>query len=274
MEPQRTPALAPIALRVADDLRIEIETGRLAPGDSLPTLYEITQRWKCSITSARTAVALLKQQGLITGGRGRAPVVRAEPPKVERTSLRHQAEKDLVRESEEIRRRRGLAEDDLHGPLDGFDFTADYTTEPAGPELSEMFGIGGEDLVLRREFEHKDLMTGDRAAWSVSWIPESLITANPMISDPTHAAWPGGTMHALSTVGIEIDGIVDEATATMPTTVEASMWALPEGVPLLWVRRISIDTTGRVVEISDAQYPADRTKLTFHTRLTRWDTNG
>jgi GntR family transcriptional regulator len=81
-------------------------------------------------------------------------------------------------------------------------------------------------------------------------------------------------MHALSTVGIEIDKIVDEVTATMPTTVEAAMWALPEGVPLLWVRRISIDTTGRVVEISDAQYPADRTKLTFHTSLTRWDANG
>ncbi|MGH3976906.1 MAG: GntR family transcriptional regulator [Pseudonocardiaceae bacterium] len=274
MEPRRTPALAPIAVRVADDLRIEIETGRLAPGDSLPTLHEITERWNCSITSARTAVALLKQQGLITGGRGRAPVVRAEPPKVERTSLRHQQEKDLVHEPEEARRFRGLAEEDLHGPLDGFDFTAHYTTEPAGPELGKLFGIGAEELVLRREFEHKNRMAGDRAAWSVSWIPELLITTNPMISDPAHAAWPGGTMHALSTVGIEIDKIVDEVTAAMPTTVEASMWALPEGVPLLWVRRISIDTSGRVVEISDAQYPADRTKLTFHTPLIRWDTNG
>jgi GntR family transcriptional regulator len=94
-----------------------------------------------------------------------------------------------------------------------------------------------------------------------------------MISDPAHAAWPGGTMHALSTVGIEIDTIIDEVTATMPTTVEVSTWALPEGVPLLWVRRISLDTTNRVVEISDAHYPADRTKLTFHTPLTRWDAN-
>jgi UTRA domain len=76
-----------------------------------------------------------------------------------------------------------------------------------------------------------------------------------MISDPVHAAWPGGTMHALSTVGIEVDTIIDEVTAAMPTTVEVSTWALPEGVPLLWVRRSSLDTTGRVVEISDAQYP-------------------
>jgi GntR family transcriptional regulator len=271
MEPRRTPALAPIALRVADDLRIEIETGRLTPGDSLPTLHEITARWHCSITSARSAVGLLKQQGLITGGRGKAPLVRAEPPKVERTSLRHQQEKDLVHEPEQIRRGRGLAEDDLHGVLEGFEFTAHYSTEPAGTELGELFGIGAEQGVLRREFEHQNRRTGERVAWSVSWIPEALITTNPMISDPARATWPGGTMHALSTVGIEIDKIVDEVTATMPTTVEASMWTLPEGVPLLWVRRLSIDTTSRLVEISDAHYPADRTKLTFHTPLTRWD---
>lgn len=250
MEPRRTPAPEPIALRVADDLRIQIETGQLTPGDSLPTLHEITARWRCSITSARTAVGLLKQQGLITGGRGRAPVVRAEPPKVERTSLRHQHEKALVHQPEDIRRARGLAEDDLHGPIGTFEFTARYTTEPAGPTLGTLFGIDVDDVVLRREFEHKNPTTGE------------------------HAAWPGGTMRALSTVGIEIDKVIDEVTATMPTTVEASMWALPEGVPLLWVRHISIDTVGRVVEITDAQYPADRTKLTFPTQLTRWDTNG
>lgn len=263
--------MAPIALRVADDLRIEIETGRLAPGDSLPTLHEIAQRWNCSLTSARSAVGLLKQQGLITGGRGRAPVVRAAPPKVERTSLRHQQEKNLVHEPEEVRRGCGLAEDDLHGPLDEFDFIAQYTTGLAGTELGALFGIGADELVLRREFEHKNRVTGELMAWSVSWIPQTLIEANPMISDTAHAAWPGGTMHALSTVGIEIDTIIDEVTAAMPTTVEVSTWALPEGVPLLWVRRISLDTTGRVVEISDAQYPADRTKLTFHTPLTRWE---
>ncbi len=74
-------------------------------------------------------------------------------------------------------------------------------------------------------------------------------------------------------MGVEVDRIIDHITATMPTTVEAQAWSLPEGTPLLWVRRISIDTTDRVVEVSDAQYPADRTMLTFHTQLTRWEDN-
>lgn len=262
---------APIAVQIADDIRIDIETGKLRPGDSLPTLHEISERWRCSITSARSAIGLLKQQGLITGGQGKAPVVREAPRKVERSSLRHQAEKDLVHQPEEVRRSWGLAEEDLGGRLDDFEFAAQYSTEQASPELAELFGVDSGTPLLRREFEHRDRRAGKLEAWSVSWIPKALISSNPAISDPANAAWPGGTMHALSTVGIEIDKVIDEVTAAMPTTVEAKSWGLLEGVPLLWVRRISIDTTGRVVEISDAQYPADRTKLTFHTPLKRWD---
>ena len=56
----------------------------------------------------------------------------------------------------------------------------------------------------------------------------------------------------------------------MPTTVDAQRWDLEPGVPLLLVRRISIDTTGRAVEVSDAQYPADRTLLRFTTPLRPW----
>jgi hypothetical protein len=38
MEPQPTPVAAPIHLRIADDLRMQIERGNLQPGASLPTL--------------------------------------------------------------------------------------------------------------------------------------------------------------------------------------------------------------------------------------------
>ena len=41
-------------------------------------------------------------------------------------------------------------------------------------------------------------------------------------------------------------------------------------MPIIVCRRISIDTDGRVVEISDADYPADRTELHFVTPLRAW----
>jgi len=82
--------------------------------------------------------------------------------------------------------------------------------------------------------------------------------------------WPGGAQRQFSTVGIEIADVADEVRAVMPTTVDAQRWDLEDGVPLLLVRRISADTAGRVVEVSDAQYPADRTLLRFDTPLRPW----
>jgi GntR family transcriptional regulator len=88
--------------------------------------------------------------------------------------------------------------------------------------------------------------------------------------DERNEPWPGGTQHQLSTVGIEIMTMIDEVTARMPTTVEVQMWGLPDGVPLIFCRRISLDADGRVVEVSDADYPADRTELHFVTPLKPW----
>ena len=94
MDPRPTTVQAPIHLQIADDIRMQIERGELSPGDSLPTLAQLCERWSCSMNSARGAINLLKAQGLITAGRGKAPIVRIPPGRVIRSSERHQAEKD------------------------------------------------------------------------------------------------------------------------------------------------------------------------------------
>jgi GntR family transcriptional regulator len=271
MPPKRTETKQPIALRIADDLRIQIETGSLRAGDPLPTLHDLSTTYGCSSTSARAAVGLLKNQGLVIGGRGKAPVVRPTPRRTELSNLWHQIEKNLVLESEEVRRRRGLAEDLLDEELDRIEVTAELTVVSADADLANTFGVPEGTALLRREFTHKDKRTGALEAWSLSWLPHDLVIKNPDISNPANVKWPGGTQHQLYTVGVEVDHFVDHVTAAMPTTVEVQAWNLAEGTPLLWVRRISVDTTDRVVEVSDAQYPSDRTMLTFHTPLTRWD---
>ncbi|MBP2330613.1 GntR family transcriptional regulator [Kibdelosporangium banguiense] len=273
MEPQRTAARQAIALRIADDLRIRIETGALRSGESLPTLHDIARDYDCGINSARTAIDLLKQQGLVVTGRGKPPTVRARPKRVERSSERHQMEKNLVMQPEDVRRNHGLAEDDMAASLDDFEFEAKYSLVAADRDLADAFRMPEGAALLRREYTHRDKRTGVLAAWSVSWLPNDLVQLNPEIADPVKAAWPGGTMHQLYTVDVEVDRVIDQVTAAMPTTVEAQAWDLLAGTPLLWVRRISVDTADRVVEVTDAQFPADRTMLTFHTSLTRWDTS-
>jgi hypothetical protein len=110
----------------------------------------------------------------------------------------------------------------------------------------------------------------DDIAQVTTTVPKVLLEANPAPFDAENEPWPGGTMHQLSTVGIEVMCIIDQVTARMPTTVEAQLWGLPEGIPLLFCRRASLDGQNRTIEISDALYPADRTELQFVTQLTPW----
>lgn len=273
MDPRPTAVQAPLQLQIADNIRMQIERGDLKPGSALPTLAELCQQWSCSMNTARAAVTLLKAQGLIITGRGKPPTVRITPRKVIRSSERHQVEKDLAIRPEAERASIGEAETNLNMSIDQQKFESHYDQIPAGEDLAEIFAIQPTDLILRRQWEATDKDTGLRLSWSTAYIPLKLVEGNPAILDENNEPWPGGTMHQLSTVGIEIARVIDEVTARMPTTVDAQLWGLPDGVPIIFCRRISIDTTGRVVEVSDSDYPADRTELQFVTPLKPWPKN-
>lgn len=270
MKPQPTGVAVPIQLRIADDLRLRIERGELAPGDPLPTLQVICDDYDCSLNSARAAIGLLKQQGLITGGRGKAATVRTPIARVCRSSERHQAEKDLVLQPEEVRASTGVAETDMGSKIEDLSFVTEYDRIKPPTKLAANFGISIDTEVLQRVYEMRDKRDGRRLSWSVSYIPVPLLATNPSLLDPANEPWPGGTQHQLYTVGIEVTKIVDQVSASMPTTAEAHEWRLDDGVPMLHVRRISYDETGKVVEISDANFPADRTELSFTTPLKKW----
>jgi GntR family transcriptional regulator len=134
-----------------------------------------------------------------------------------------------------------------------------------------VFGIEPGTELLRKMYETRDKSGWTRRAYSVSWVPVSLLAPNPALLSDECEPWPGGAQNQFRTVGIEIAEVVDEVRTMMPTTVDVQRWDLEPGVPLLLVRRISIDTDKRVVEVSDAQYPGDRTELRFSTPLRPWE---
>lgn len=163
-----------------------------------------------------------------------------------------------------------MAETDLGVPLDQLALSARYDVVPADDDLARRFSIDAGADVLRRVYEMTRKSTGQRELWSVSYIPVQLIEANPDLLDEKNKPWPGGTLHQLKTVGIEVMRVVDEVSAEMPSTATAQRWGLEDGVPMLRVRRLSYDEDGRLVEVSDADYPADRTLLQFTTALQKW----
>ena len=90
--------------------------------------------------------------------------------------------------------------------------------------------------------------------------------------DASCEPWPGGTQHQLSTIGVEIDEIEDVITTRPPTQQEADQLGINAvGVAVFVLRKTSVDTTGRVVEVSYVVLPGDRTEFVYKTKLKRWE---
>jgi GntR family transcriptional regulator len=81
-------------------------------------------------------------------------------------------------------------------------------------------------VLLRRRYTSTDPRSGNLLSSSVSYIPKSLVDGNPAILDESNEPWPGGTLHQLSTVGIEIMKVVDEVTARMPSRLSRRVFGV------------------------------------------------
>ncbi|MEV0612170.1 GntR family transcriptional regulator [Nonomuraea sp. NPDC050404] len=67
----------PLHERVAADLRRRISSGELPVGAAVPSESRLCEQWGASRGPIRQALATLRAEGLIGGGRGRPPVVRS-----------------------------------------------------------------------------------------------------------------------------------------------------------------------------------------------------
>ena len=67
---------SPRHLAIAETLREEIRSGALTAGAPLPSEARLTDRFGVSRGTVRQALAALRAEGLIAGGRGRVPIVR------------------------------------------------------------------------------------------------------------------------------------------------------------------------------------------------------
>lgn len=62
--------------RVAEAIREQIRTGRLKPGDQLPSIAQLKELHGVSYGSIRSAMLILKAEGLVEGRPGEGVYVR------------------------------------------------------------------------------------------------------------------------------------------------------------------------------------------------------
>lgn len=261
----------PRYIQLAEALREQILSGQLPAGKPMPSETELAASSGMSRTSVRNAIRQLREWGLVRAEQGRGTYVRAPRTRVRRKNMqRYQWEKDRVHTSEEERRSTGGTEHDTGLTVDDLQFHARYTTIAATADLAEWLQVPIGTRLLQRDYWTSAKNEDASLSMSRSYLIYDMVAANPALLDDSNEPWPGGTHHQLSTVGIEIDRIIDEIIARPPLPEEAELLGIESGVSVLLLRKTCIDITGKVVEAAEAIYPGDRASLVYEIQLKRW----
>jgi len=258
--------------RIAADLRQQIRSQQLAPGQQVPAQTTLAEQYRVSLPTVQQALGVLQAEGLIDAIHGIGTYVRAPRQRVRRTTDRYQWEKARALDPLEDRSQTGSIEYDTGLTMQDLDFHAKYRTENADPDLARAFGVEPDTKLLHRIYHTLVRSEGVAVSLIDSYLVHDVAAANPDLLDAANEPWPGGTHHQLRTIGVEIDRIVDEITARPPQGDETERLGIGSGVAVLVLRKTSIDIRGQVVEISSVIMPGDRTVMTYQTQLDRWPT--
>lgn len=256
--------------KIADELRAQIRSGRLGPGDRLPSEADLIKSTGRSGPTVQQALRLLQSEGLIEKQHGRGTFVRRSRTMVQRANTRHQWEKDRARAPEQQRLETGVTEHDTGLEVNDLVFHAAYREIEAPKEIAAAMGVDEGTALVERTYRTRYSAERNPFSLVTSYLIRDLVKANPDLLDDTKEPWPGGTGNQLYTVGIEIDSIEERVTARPPTVEEAEELGLPPGTSVLVLRKTQFDTDNRIVEMSDITLPGDRTEMLFTTSLERW----
>jgi GntR family transcriptional regulator len=237
--------------QIADHLRVAIGQGALSEGDQLPSEAQLVAHYGVTRATARNALRLLQDEGLITAEHGRGVYVRARPP-VRRLASDRFAQRH---------RKEGKAAFTVEAEQAGAEPRVDMikvTEERPPPEVADRLNLGSDDPAVIRSRRY--LLDGRPVETAISYIPADLAKGTP-ITDPNPG--PGGIYARLEEQGHTLERFTEEVTARMPTPEEARVLNLGPGVPVFRLIRTAYDIDGRAVEVCDTIMAADAYLLTY-----------
>jgi GntR family transcriptional regulator len=253
----------PVYKQIADLLRSAIATGRLEPGEQLPSEHELVAEHAVSRGTARQAIMLLRSEGLIDVVHGLGSFVR-EPEPVERLRpyrLSHGWE--IGRHADDAR------PDD--GPWKGDRDTLDEAREGvtlrfetrqlakgrAPAEIAELLVLAtGADVLVRR---WETMLVDSVRAIVVSYTPWDVAVAAGL----RHIESGPAVYLALTDSGHRVTGLIEEVEARMPTTEEAQRLDIGPSVPVFSVQRVNHTADDRPVEVTISVISAKRHRLVY-----------
>jgi GntR family transcriptional regulator len=222
-------------------LREQIGSGVLAPGAAIPSEAELAERFRVSRGTVRQALAGLRAEGLINGGRGRRPVV--SKPAVA------QSFDELVSFS-------AWAEQLGRTPSA---HTLELARRPAAAETAAILGIPIDSPVF--QYRRLRRLDGEPMMLEVSTFIE------PIGRLLLECDMDGGSVYAqLGQRGVAFAEAQQSITAVAAGAEQAELLRVARRAPLLKVTRLALDPEGRPLEYSLDTYRADAFAITIHNR--------
>lgn len=228
----------PVFRQIADDLRSAITAGTLPAGERLPSETELMEHYRVARMTVRQAVAELKAEGLVVAEHGRGVFVRHRP------RVRRVASDRFARAHREAGRAAFIAEAQGLGNPSVDELTVDV--EAASADVRGALDLAGNAKVVARRRRY--LLDGQPVELADTFVPLALAKGT-RIGQPDTG--PGGVYAQLEASGHRLAEFVEEVAARMPTPEERIRLRLPDGTPVLTVRRIAFDTNGLRVEMTD-----------------------
>jgi GntR family transcriptional regulator len=238
--------------QIAEDLRLKIESGALAPRSQLPTEAELMEQYGASRNTIRDAMRWLITRGLVETHAGRGTfVVEKIDPLV--TTLSADPETGL-----------GGGEGTAYGNETAAQGREPRSTVPrveiqqaTGAVAAELQLPEGTMVVGRRQRRYVD-----DTPWSVqtSYYPMSLVDDGAQRLLEAAKIEPGSVRYVTETLGFQQVGYRDRIRVRAPDAEEAALFKLPDDgrVAVFETFRTAFDEHGRPFRLTISVLPTDR----------------
>ena len=244
--------------QIAADLRTAILDGRYAPGDPLPSANRLASDYGITRATARRALELLHDEGLIDLRQGALPSVRSSPVvHVWGEGIDWRRHRDAGRPGFDAT----VAE---HGMIPRQEILDVQEAAPAPARIAARLRTGDDTLVMRyvRQFAD-DVPARLVRTWFPAWARGTALSGRRRIRGGV-GGWienpDGPVARRLATSRVEIGG-------RMPSSEERELLGLDRSVPVLEVLRTFLDADGEPVYVQQEVADAPRHRYEFRVDL-------
>ncbi|MDX8033607.1 GntR family transcriptional regulator [Lentzea sp. BCCO 10_0856] len=221
---------------IANDLRQQIDSGELPPGSKVPGENDLTSQYGVEQPTARRALDVLKNEGLIVAKRGSGtfvrefkPIRRVSPDRLKATS-------------------RGSGQPIWSTDVGTRPRTEDVTVDvelPPAP-IAEVLKLDDSARVVIRRRRY--VVDDKPVQLATSYYPEALVAGSAITEINTGK---GGAYARLKELGHEPTRFREELRTRMPRDAERQALDLAQGTPVILIVRTAYTADDQPVEVSE-----------------------